>query len=580
MNRETGTAAASPIVEIRGLKAGFLGAEGRTDVLHGVDLTVKRGEILGVIGESGSGKTMTGLSLLRLMPDNAVVEAEALRFDDIDLPALDAAGFDALRGVRMAMIFQDPVGAFNPAKRIGWHFRAIFDRLAVARRKDAPEQQAHWRERAAGLMREVGILRAEEAVDLYPHLLSGGMLQRALIALVLALEPDLVVADEPTTNLDKLVERQILELFRDLRTRLSAGMIFVTHDMAVAAALCDRISVMYRGRIVETGETRRIFQAPEHPYTALLTSTAMALARGDVERLPEMPGQAPAPAVSARRAATPAPSASSAPLVSVRDLEVTFAGKHGIPFKALKGISLDIMPGEILGVVGESGSGKTTLGKTVLRLWEPSGGDLLVKGTSIAHLGPRGLAPFRRDLQMVFQDPAASFNPRKTMGAALADPLLTHKHCARRDLDDRIGALLVRVGLSAAHAARYPHELSGGQLQRVAIARALALSPALIVADEAVSKLDVSVRSGILNLFKDIQAETGMSMLFITHDLEVARYLCHRIAVMYHGELVELGPAAEVFANPQHEYTRTLLGMLEHSLIGQGLGGPAMEKGR
>lgn len=559
---------AAPIVEIRGLRAGFIAGAGRTEVLHGVDLTVARGEIHGIIGESGSGKTVTGLSLLRLMPDNAVIEAEALRFDGLDLQHLGAAAFDALRGVRMAMIFQDPVGPFNPAKRIGWHFRAVFDRIARA----GPDS-ARWRERAIALMHDVGILRAEAAVDLYPHQLSGGMLQRALIALVLALEPDLVVADEPTSNLDKLVERQILELFRDLRQRLAAGMIFVTHDMAVAAALCDRISVMYRGRIVETGATRRIFEAPEHPYTELLTSTALALSRGTAERLPEMPGQRPA------QAAPPAPPREVAtkpkgrgPLVSVRALEVTFPGRRGIPFKALKGVSLDIEPGEILGVVGESGSGKTTLGRAVLRLWEPSAGDVLFKGTSIAHLRPRALAPFRTDLQMVFQDPAASFNPRKTVGAALADPLLTHRLCPRRLLGRRIGELLVRVGLAEAHASRFPHELSGGQLQRVAIARVLALNPALIVADEAVSKLDISVRSGILNLFKDIQAESGMSMLFITHDLEVARYLCHRIAVLYHGELVEIGTTAEVFSSPRHEYTKTLIGMLAHSLIGQGLG--------
>jgi peptide/nickel transport system ATP-binding protein len=569
MRRDAATDRRAPIVEIRGLKAGFATAEGRTDVLHGVDLSVARGEIHGVIGESGSGKTLTGLSLLRLMPGNAVVEAQALRFDGVDLPSLAGEDFDALRGVRMAMIFQDPVGAFNPAKRIGWHFRAVFDRKAVAGDLAAEG----WRQRSVALMKDVGILRAAEAVDLYPHQLSGGMLQRALIALVLALEPDFVVADEPTTNLDKLVERQILELFRDLRARLSAGMIFVTHDMAVAAALCDRISVMYRGRIVETGETRRIFEAPEHPYTALLTSTALALARGTDERLPEMPGQDTAPAPPGRRPAGEPRVGDGGPLISIRNLEVSFPGRAGVPFRVLKGISLDIQAGEILGVVGESGSGKTTLGKTVLRLWEPSGGDVLFRGTSIAHLGPRGLAPFRRDLQMVFQDPGASFNPRKTVGAALADPLVTHKLASRRELGARIAGLLTRVGLTEAHAERFPHELSGGQLQRVAIARALALDPALIVADEAVSKLDVSVRSGILNLFKDIQAETGMSMLFITHDLEVARYLCHRIAVMYHGELVEIGPAAEVFANPRHDYTRTLIGMLEHGLIGQGLGG-------
>jgi peptide/nickel transport system ATP-binding protein len=570
MSEQSPVAAPPPIVEIRGLRAGFVSAEGRSDVLHGVDMTVARGEIHGVIGESGSGKTMTGLSLLRLMPGDAVVEAQTLSFDGTELQGLDERSFDGLRGVRMAMIFQDPVGAFNPAKRIGWHFRAVFAR----REGESSAAGRDWRTRSVGLMRDVGILRAEDAVDLYPHQLSGGMLQRALIALVLALEPDFVVADEPTTNLDKLVERQILDLFRDLRRRLSAGMIFVTHDMAVAAALCDRISVMYRGRIVESGDARRLFSAPEHPYTALLTSTALALARGTADRLPEMPGQVADQSALARRTEFARPR-HDGPLISIRNLELSFPGRGGVPFKVLKGISLDIEPGEILGIVGESGSGKTTLGKTVLRLWEPSAGDIVFRGTSIAHLRPRDMTPFRTDLQMVFQDPAASFNPRKTIREALADPLTTHRLVERQEIDARVATLLTRVGLTPAHAVRFPHELSGGQLQRVAIARALALAPALIVADEAVSKLDVSVRSGILNLFKDIQAETGMSMLFITHDLEVARYLCHRIAVMYHGEIVEIGPAAEVFADPRHDYTRSLLGMLDHSLLGQGLGGEA-----
>jgi len=558
------------LVDIQGLRVSIRGDDGPVEILHGVDLSVMRGEILGVIGESGSGKTMTGLSLLRLLPTNARAEAEQLRFDQIDLPLLGDGDFNALRGVRLAMIFQDPVGSFNPAKTIGWHFRMVFRRIGEDERADGG-----WKARAVQLMKDVGVLRAAESIGCYPHQLSGGMLQRALIALVLALKPDLVVADEPTTNLDKLVEHQILQLFRDMRTRLSAGMIFVTHDMAVAASLCDRIAVMKTGRVVETGTSRRIFENPQHEYTRLLIRTAFELSRGQTGSS-ALPGEnfdgEGADVLSLKPKLQPRP---EKPLMTVEGLNLVFPAQGARPpFHALKDISLELRQGEILGLVGESGSGKTTLGKTMLRLYEPTSGALLLDETDIAHLGERHLLPHRRRMQMVFQDPGGSFNPRKTIGAALAVALLTHGVCPKAALADRIAALLQRVGLTPAHAARYPHELSGGQLQRAAIARTVSVAPSLIVADEAVSKLDVSIRAGVLELFKSIQAETNLSMVFITHDLEVARFLCHRVAVLYHGELVEIGEAAEIFANPRHDYTRALLATLERSLSGIALSRP------
>ncbi|QDL94628.1 ABC transporter ATP-binding protein (plasmid) [Paroceanicella profunda] len=537
----------APLVDIRGLTLTF-GGDSATPVLHGVDLQVARGEILGVIGESGSGKTMTGMALLRLLPGTATVAAEAMTFDGIALPGLDELQFGALRGVRLAMVFQDPVGAFNPSKRVGWHFHHILRRRGETRR-------AANRARAVSLLGEVGIRRPEETFDLYPHQLSGGMLQRALIALVLALEPDLVVADEPTSNLDKLVEHQILTLFREMQQRLRAGMIFVTHDMAVAAALCDRIAVMRQGVVVETGTAGQIFAAPQHAYTRLLIDTARRLSEGPAKR------------------AQPEPEAGSVPLMRVSGLDVTFpsAGGRGA-FRALDGITLDIRRGEVLGLVGESGSGKTTLGRTLLRLLEPSAGSLLYKGRDIAHTPEARLRGIRRELQMVFQDPGGSFNPRKPMHASLADALRATGLRDRAAIASRISGLMQRVGLTDRHAARYPHELSGGQLQRVAIARALALEPELIVADEPVSKLDVSVRAGVLDLFRDIQAETGLAMVFITHDLEVARYLCDRIGVLRHGRLLELGPTGRIFADPQHTYTKTLLATLDYTMSGKHFG--------
>ncbi len=549
---------ADNLVDIKGLRVSVSSDGAPFEILHGVDLTVKRGEILGVIGESGSGKTMTGMSLLRLLPTNASTTAERLNFDGTELPLLGEREFDALRGVRLAMIFQDPVGSFNPAKTIGWHFRMVFRRTGQDERADGG-----WKARAVQLMKDVGVLRAAESIGCYPHQLSGGMLQRALIALVLALKPDLIVADEPTTNLDKLVEHQILELFREIRTRLSAGMIFVTHDMAVAASLCDRIAVMKAGEVVETGASRQIFESPQHDYTKLLIRTAFELSRGKTSHAVAGVGAEVLPLKSKVQPR------SENPLMTVQGLDLVFPSQGARPpFHALKNVSLELRQGEILGLVGESGSGKTTLGKTMLRLYEPTGGKLLFREQDIGHLGERQLLPYRRQMQMVFQDPGGSFNPRKTIGAAIAVALLTHGVCAKAELTDRIAALLQHVGLTPAHAARYPHELSGGQLQRAAIARAVSLSPALIVADEAVSKLDVSIRAGVLELFKSIQAETNLSMIFITHDLEVARFLCHRVAVLYHGELVEIGEAAELFANPRHDYTKALLSTLERSLSG------------
>lgn len=539
----------SPLVEIKGLRVAFRGGEGDTAVLHGVDLSLQRGEILGVIGESGSGKTMTGMSLLRLLPDNAAVQAEVMRFDGVDLPALEDGEFDTLRGIRLAMIFQDPVGSFNPAKRILWHFRQVLKRARVKGNSHIAEAGED-RAQALQLMRDVGIRRAEEALDLYPHQLSGGMLQRALIALVLALEPDLIVADEPTTNLDKIVEHQILDLFRQLRDRLNAAIIFVTHDMGVAASLCDRIAVMRHGEVLEVGSAHQVFHHPEHDYTRLLIATAREISAAPA-RVAESDG---------------------APLFELRDIGVTFGPVGARPaFRALESVSLDVKEGEILGLVGESGSGKTTLGRTLLRLYEPTDGTIRYRGRDITHLGEGALRPLRRELQMVFQDPGGSFNPRRTMGASMAEAL-SMAGVPRSDQRARTEALFARVGLSAAHAGRFPHELSGGQLQRVAIARAVALNPSLIVADEAVSKLDVSVRAGVLRLFREIQQEAGLSMVFITHDLEVARFMCDRIAVLYHGKLLEIGPTAEIFANPRNDYTRGLLSTLDYSLGGAKFG--------
>ena len=527
------------LVDLRQLRVSFGKGEGRTEVLKGVDVTLSRGEILGIIGESGSGKTMTGLALLRLLPQTATVTAERMDFEGSDLQSMPDRDFDELRGVSMAMVFQDPVGSFNPCKTIGWHFEHALRRTG---------RTEGFRDETVRLLNEVGVRRADETVSLYPHQLSGGMLQRALIALVASLQPRLIVADEPTTNLDKIIEKQVLDLFLDMRRKLDASVIFVTHDMPVAASFCHRIAVMNAGEMVEIGPTEQVFRSPQHPYTRRLIDTALELA-----------GVKGRPKASAAHRALLEARADEPPLYKVRDLSVTFRGpgKRGL-FKAIDGVSFDVMPGEILGILGESGSGKTTLGRTLLRLYDPAEGSITYRGRDITHLPERRLRGFRREMQMIFQDPGGSFNPRKTIGGSLREALVAADVPASQ-IPGRITALLERVELQALHAERYAHEMSGGQLQRVAIARAIALNPKVIVADEAVSKLDVSVRAGVLNLLTDIQTEMGLSMIFITHDLDVARHVCDRIAVMYHGKLLEIGPTEDIFTNPATDYTRSLL---------------------
>lgn len=530
---------AEVMINLRGLRVAFGRGAGRLDVLKDVDITLGKGEILGIIGESGSGKTMTGMALLRLLPDTATVQADEIRFDGHDLLTMPDAEFDDLRGVSLAMVFQDPVGSFNPCKTIGWHFKQVLRRAG---------KTSGFREEAIRLLTEVDVKRADDTIALYPHQLSGGMLQRALIALVIALQPKLIVADEPTTNLDKMVEKQVLDLLLDMQKRLGASVIFVTHDMPIAASFCERIAVMKSGELVETGPTDRVFRTPEHPYTKGLIDTALKLAgpKADAEQ-------------ARTRQKTHPHRDDEAALYEVRNLSITFkgSGKRGF-FKAVDDVSLDVKPGEILGVLGESGSGKTTLGRSLLRLYKPSEGRISYRGRDITNMSEGGLRDFRREMQMIFQDPGGSFNPRKTMGASLREALKMIG-CPRAEMADHVQSLLSRVGLESVHADRYAHELSGGQLQRVAIARAIAMKPKVVIADEAVSKLDVSVRAGVLDLLSDIQAELDMAMIFITHDLDVARHVCDRIAIMYHGKLLEIGPTEQIFNQPQTEYTRSLL---------------------
>ncbi|MFD2250177.1 peptide/nickel transport system ATP-binding protein [Pseudochelatococcus lubricantis] len=528
------------LVKIRDLRVSFGRGDAKTRILKGIDIDLANGEILGIIGESGSGKTMTGLSLLRLLPQTAHVEAVKMFFAGEELQQKSGGEFDALRGVQLAMVFQDPVGSFNPCKTIGWHFAQVLRRVG---------ETGELRDKSVQLLRDVGVKRAEETMFLYPHQLSGGMLQRALIALVLALRPKLIVADEPTTNLDKIVEKQVLDLFLSLQRRLGASVIFVTHDMPVAASFCHRIAVMNAGEIVEVGETAQIFGRPRHPYTRRLIDTALKLA-----------GANGRPKENQSHRARQAARFAEEPLYRVRDLTISFphSNRHG-SFRALDGVSFDVMPGEILGILGESGSGKTTLGRSLLRLYEPAGGRIEYRGRDITHERERSLRSIRREMQMVFQDPGGSFSPRRTMGQALREALAMARH-PRAELRRRAVSLLERVGLTAEHGDRYAHELSGGQLQRVAIARAIALEPRVIVADEAVSKLDVSVRAEILTLLGDVQREIGMAIIFITHDLDVARYICDRIAVMYHGKLLEIGHTEEIFTRPAAGYTQSLLG--------------------
>ncbi len=543
------------ILEVKDLSVAF---DGRT-VVERLNLTLERGKTLGIVGESGSGKSVSTMAMMGLLPKNATVSGSAL-LDGTELLTLDEEGFRGIRGKRISMIFQEPMTSLNPVQKCG----------------EQVLEMGGDRERVIELFREVLLPRPEKIFDSYPHELSGGQKQRVMIAMALINNPDIIIADEPTTALDVTVQKTILDLLKSLQEKFGISIIFITHDLGVIAQIADDILVMYRGKMVEQGPAKELLHHPKEPYTQGLLACRPPL-DSRPERLPTvedfLKGERNDDATTDDTGHLSPFTSHLSPLIEVRDLDVTYTLKRslfGKPLQTLKGvdgISFDIMEGETLGLVGESGCGKSTLGRALLRLIDHSAGNILYRGQSLDTLSANEMRALRPKLQIIFQDPYSSLNPRITIGDAIAEPLKVHRKTlntqntpiTQNTLKETVLSLMEQVGLQPDWYSRYPHELSGGQRQRVCIARALILQPELVVCDESVSALDVSVQAQVLNLLNNLKRRYHYTYLFITHDLSVVKFLSDRIMVMQKGKIVESGTPDDLFRNPQTAYTRTLL---------------------
>ena len=548
------------IARFENLKVEFQTQDGPVEAVKGVSFDIAAGETVAVVGESGSGKSVSSLSLMRLVEyGGGEISDGRLLFDrgdagQVDLRTMDAKDMRAIRGREIGMIFQEPMTSLNPVFTIG---RQLIEglRLHMGMSKVAA------RNRAIDLLRQVRIPEAERRLGQYPHELSGGMRQRVVIAMALACEPRLLIADEPTTALDVTIQAEILGLMNKLKKDTGTAVMFITHDMAVVAQMADRVVVMFGGEKVEEGLVEDIFENPQHPYTQNLLAAVPKLGEMRGEPTPKPLSLIGQPEKSLIGSVPPTQEV----LLDVRNLTTRFNVKGGFfrrtvaRVHALENVSFSIKKGATLSLVGESGSGKSTCGRSILRLEEPQSGSIRLGDTDILALNSAGLRDARRDMQMVFQDPFASLNPQMTLADQVAEPLKNYNMAQGSELMDRVARLFDRVELPRAFMRRFPHELSGGQRQRIAIARALALNPKLLIADEAVSALDVSVQAQVLNLMLELQAELGISMLFISHDMAVVERVSHHVAVMYLGRIVEMGTRQEVFEDPRHEYTKTLM---------------------
>ncbi len=554
------------LLEINDLCVDFCSEGSWRNVVDHVSYTLMRGRTLGIVGESGSGKSVSSMALMGLLPSNARVSGTA-RFHaaegkDVDLLRLPEKELRTYRGSRISMVFQEPMTSLNPVRRCG---AQVVEMLRL--HEDIGNDEA--RERVIELFKEVLLPRPEKIFDSYPHEISGGQKQRVMIAMALVCHPDIVIADEPTTALDVTVQKTILELLRQLQQRHNIGVIFISHDLGVIAQIADDVAVMYHGRIVEQGPVGQILHHPQHPYTQGLLACRPPLEGRPLhlptvaefmQRQEDAPSEPSAPQPTAASVPTDTPSA--VPLLQVRDLEVAYTLKKSVfgrplqQLMAVDHVSFDVMQGETLGLVGESGCGKTTLGRTLLHLVDAASGSIVYKGQRLDQLTQRQMRTLRPKMQIIFQDPYSSLNPRITIGDAIMEPLQVY---GKKGGKDRVVELMEQVGLEADWYDRYPHELSGGQRQRVCIARALILDPELVVCDESVSALDVSVQAQVLNLLNDLKRSYGYTYIFISHDLSVVRFLSDRIMVMRQGRIVESGPADELYRNPQQEYTRMLI---------------------
>ena len=531
-----------PVLDIDHLKVTFATDSGDVFAVKDVSLEVNPGEVVAIVGESGSGKTVTAKTILGLLPETAI-SSGAVVIKGNNVISVSPAKLRQIRGRDVAMVFQEPSTALNPVFTVGWQIAEGIRAHAGGGGKVSAKEA---RSRAVDALRKVGIPDPEHRVDYYPHQFSGGQKQRVVIAAALALNPGLIVADEPTTALDVTVQAEILQLLRDLRDKYGTSIVLITHNMGVVADLADRVVVMYQGDVVEEAPARVLFAKPKQEYTRKLLAAVPHLGRN-----------------SASQGMTVRAHQDRRTLVEAKGLTIEYPGRLGSPgFKAVDGVSFTLSEGEVFGLVGESGSGKTTIGRAIAGLNRTTGGSLNVLGYEMLNLKERTFKPLRKEIGFVFQDPAASFNPQLTIGDCVAEPLLIHSNPTPAQARKRVGELLESVQLPASYADRFPHELSGGQRQRASLARALILNPKLLIADEPTSALDVSVQAVVLELFKEIQQEFGFAALFISHDLAVVDILSHWVGVLYKGKLVEQGLGTQVMGAPQHEYTRRLIASL------------------
>ncbi|GGB06104.1 ABC transporter ATP-binding protein [Brucella endophytica] len=515
---------ADHLLEVRNLSVEFHTASGTVRAVRNISYHLDRGETLGILGESGSGKSVSSAAIMNLidMPPGRISSGEIL-LDGKDLLKMSPHERREVNGKRIAMIFQDPLSHLNPVYTVGWQIREALTTHGASATAARTE--------ALRLLQRVGIPDPEQAMGKYPHEFSGGQRQRVMIAMALALRPDILIADEPTTALDVTVQAEVLALLKELQRETGMAVLIITHDLGVVAEIADRVVVMEKGELVETGTVREVYKNPRHPYTRKLIAAAPG--KGEMH----------------------APDAKGDPVLSVRDLRKRYG-----TFDALKGVSFDLMPGETIAIVGESGSGKSTLARVLLRLEEPDSGQALWKGRNLFQLSTSDMHRLRRDLQMVFQDPTQSLSPRMTVFQLICEAWVIHPDIlAKPRWRERVAQLLIQVGLQPEHMGRYPHQFSGGQRQRIAIARALALEPQLIICDEAVSALDVSVQAQIIALLDRLRREMGIAFIFIAHDLPVVRDFADHVMVMRKGEVVERGTVREIFETPREDYTRALL---------------------
>jgi peptide/nickel transport system ATP-binding protein len=599
------------LLEIENLHVQFVTSHGTVRAVEGLSYSVRPGEMVAIVGESGSGKSVSALAVMRLLPAaTGRITGGSVRFDGKELLTLSEEEMRRVRGREIAMIFQEPMTSLNPVLRIGLQ---IMEPLKIHLGMD----DATARARAVELLTLVGITDPESRLNQYPHQLSGGMRQRVMIAIGLSCNPKLLIADEPTTALDVTIQAQILELMKDLSRRLSVAVVIITHNLGIVARYADRVNVMYAARLAESGTAERVFGRPLHPYSRGLLSAVPRLDRGRSAKLATIDGappnllappegcrfhprcrfvtdrchteppfeaaepghlvachrvseiealdaRPPGTARAAAAAARPSVNGSTERLLDIKDASKFFPIRMGLfrrpwQIRAVNDVTLDIKRGETLGLVGESGCGKSTLGRLVLRLDDPTAGEIRFEGIDLARLKRDELLAVRKRMQVIFQDPYSSLNPRMTVGQIVAEPMRVHRILPPSEIPERVAELLQTVGLFRYMALRYPHELSGGQRQRVGIARALSVNPHMIVCDEAVSALDVSIQGQVINLLEELQQKLGLTYLFIAHDLAVVRHISSRVAVMYLGRIVEEAPAEQLFATPKHPYTRALL---------------------